>query len=223
MGLEGYDTSESIRLRAQLTQIVDGTCWGRSSGGGVQTCVSDPFVIDAFASVPRHMFCPQTRPDCTTNSAYGCASMSTCYLDRAMRVGYGATISTPSLVAVMSQQLNVQPGQRVLEIGTGSGYQAAILVAMQLDVYTIEIVPDLKARSTAWLTELGYMHTGRLHTLLGDGYLGWPTAAPFDGIVVTCSPDHVPQPLKEQLKIGGRLVIPVGPDGTRLSASRRCH
>ncbi len=146
-----------------------------------------------------------------------------CYLDRAMRVGYGATISTPSLVAVMSQQLNVQPGQRVLEIGTGSGYQAAILVAMQLDVYTIEIVPDLKARSTAWLTELGYMHTGRLHTLLGDGYLGWPTAAPFDGIVVTCSPDHVPQPLKEQLKIGGRLVIPVGPDGTRLSASRRCH
>lgn len=135
----------------------------------------------------------------------------------------------------------------MLEIGTGSGYQAAILVAMQLDVYTIEIVPDLKTRSTRWLTELGYMHTGRLHTLLGDGYMGWPSAAPFDGIVVTCSPvrrpyplsshpptmlaqdlvrcrgdsspgilcaqDHVPQPLKEQLRIGGRLVIPVGPDG----------
>ena len=83
----------------------------------------------------------------------------------------------------------------MLEIGTGSGYQAAILVAMQLDVYTIEIVPDLKTRSTRWLTELGYMHTGRLHTLLGDGYMGWPSAAPFDGIVVTCSPVRRPYPL----------------------------
>ena len=82
----------------------------------------------------------------------------------------------------------------MLEIGTGSGYQAAILVAMQLDVYTIEIVPDLKTRSTRWLTELGYMHTGRLHTLLGDGYMGWPSAAPFDGIVVTCSPVRRPYP-----------------------------
>ena len=104
------------------------------------------------------------------------------------------------------------PSAKVLEIGTGSGYQTALLVQMGWEVYTIEIEPHLQERATMWLADAGYMASGRLHTRLGDGYLGWPSAARFQGIIVTCSPTHVPQPLKEQLAIGGRMIIPVGPD-----------
>ena len=159
-------------------------------------------------------------------------------------LNYAIADGREQVQALMTQLLQLSgEGQRakVLEIGTGSGYQTALLVQMGWQVNTIEIEPHLQARATTWLTDAGYMATGRLHTRLGDGYLGWPSAARFNGIIgeqhsklavcgefshmtfvsrvlaVTCSPTHIPQPLKEQLALGGRMIIPVGPD---LSLSR---
>ena len=167
-------------------------------------CVTDQLVLDAVGTVPRHMFTPHTLDGWPAGA----------YRDWSQVIGFGATISTPHVQALMTQllQLSGQDRAAVLEIGTGSGYQTALLVQMGWDVHTIEIEPHLKERSTRWLTEAGFMSTGRLHTRMGDGYLGWPSAGPFRGIIVTCSPTHIPQPLKEQLAIGGRMIIPVGPD-----------
>ncbi|MFZ5829660.1 MAG: protein-L-isoaspartate(D-aspartate) O-methyltransferase [Planctomycetota bacterium] len=151
-------------------------------------------VIDAMRSVPRHEFVPL-------------ALRREAYLDRALPIGEGQTISPPFVVAYMTEALDPQPNDKVLEIGTGSGYQAAVLSGLVRDVYSIEIVPSLGQNAARTLKRLRY---DNVHCMVGDGYLGWPEHAPFDKIIVTCSPEKVPAPLREQLKEGGKMVIPVG-------------
>ena len=129
------------------------------------------------------------------------------YEDRPLPIGHGQTISQPFIVAFMTQELKPRPTDRVLEIGTGSGYQAAVLAELVAEVYTIEIVRPLAESAEVRLRELGYKN---VHVKAGDGYKGWPEHAPFDAIIVTAAPDHVPQPLIDQLKEGGRMIIPVG-------------
>jgi len=159
--------------------------------------VADPRVLAALRTVPRHLFVPAERA-------------ADAYADRAVAIGYDATISQPYVVAVMTEQAAVRPGARVLEVGTGSGYQAALLAELGCDVYTIEIVEPLARRAEATLRSAGF---GRVHVRAGDGYRGWPEAAPFDAIVVTAGAPRVPQPLLDQLAVGGRLVIPVDVEG----------
>lgn len=156
--------------------------------------IQDPRVLAAMATVPRHQF--------VSASQQGWA-----YDDRPLPIGYRQTISQPYIVAYMTQALELPPGATVLEIGTGSGYQAAVLAELAYEVYTIEIVPELAARAEATLEALGYQN---VHVRHGDGYQGWPEHAPFDGVIVTAAPDHVPSPLVDQLAINSRLVIPVG-------------
>ena len=156
--------------------------------------IDDPRTLRAMAKVPREKFVPQ-------------ALVKNAYDDRPLPIGYGQTISQPFIVAFMTQQLRPKPTDRVLEIGTGSGYQAAILAELVAEVYTIEIVRPLAQQAETLLRELGYKN---VHVKAGDGYKGWPEYAPFDAIIVTAAPDHVPQPLVEQLKEGGRMIIPVG-------------
>jgi protein-L-isoaspartate(D-aspartate) O-methyltransferase len=155
--------------------------------------VSDPRVLEAMRKVPRHEFVPrEQRP-------YA-------YNDHPLPIGHDQTISQPYIVAAMTELAQVAPGARVLEVGTGSGYQAAVLAALGAEVYSIEIVEPLAVSAAATLERLGYQVTVRA----GDGYQGWPEHAPFDAIVVTAAPPRIPEPLKQQLKPGGRLVIPVG-------------
>jgi protein-L-isoaspartate(D-aspartate) O-methyltransferase len=151
-------------------------------------------VLDAMRTVPRHELVPA-------------AERPRAYQDRPLPIGFGQTISQPYIVAFMTEQLNPQPHERVLEIGTGSGYQAAVLAGLVQEVYTIEIVAPLAERAAADLKRLGYTN---VFVRAGDGYLGWPEAAPFDAIIVTCAPERVPQPLVDQLRDGGRLIIPLG-------------
>lgn len=161
--------------------------------------ISDQRVLRAMSAVPREKFVPKE----LRNSAYD---------DRPLPIGYGQTISQPFIVAFMTEQLQPKKTQRVLEIGTGSGYQAAVLSDLVSEVYTIEIVRPLAQRAEAVLRELGYKN---VRVRAGDGYKGWPEHAPFDAIIVTAAPDHVPTPLVEQLKEGGRMVIPVGASGSQ--------
>ena len=156
--------------------------------------ITDPRVLAAMERVPRHLFVPDAERDFA-------------YADHPLPIGYRQTISQPYIVAYMTQLLEVEPTARVLEIGTGSGYQAAVLSELVAEVYSIEIVPELAERARQTLTALGY---DNVRVMSGDGYAGWPQHAPFDGIVVTAAPDHVPQPLLDQLAVGARMVVPVG-------------
>lgn len=160
--------------------------------------VSNPLVLQAMQEVPRHKFVP--------GDLIGQA-----YTDRPLPIGYGQTISQPYIVALMTEKLNIEPGDKVLEIGTGSGYQAAVLAEITDQVYSVEIIPELAERASKTLQETGYT---TVKTLNADGYYGWEEHAPYDAIVVTAAPDHVPRPLIQQLKDEGQLVIPVGPPGS---------
>jgi protein-L-isoaspartate(D-aspartate) O-methyltransferase len=166
--------------------------------------ISDPRVLEAMRAVPRHEFVPA-------------ASRDQAYADSPLPIGEGQTISQPYIVALMTELAAVRSGSRVLEVGTGSGYQAAVLAALGADVYSIEIVEPLARRAAETLARLGY----RVHLRNGDGYRGWLEAAPFDAIVVTAAPPRVPPALVAQLAPGGRLVIPVGEDEQELQVLRR--
>jgi protein-L-isoaspartate(D-aspartate) O-methyltransferase len=156
--------------------------------------IKDERVLAAMAKVPREEFVPA-------------GVRAGAYEDGPLPIGYDQTISQPYIVAFMTEQLGPKPSDRVLEIGSGSGYQAAILAELVTDVYTIDIVEPLAKTAEATLQRLGYKN---VHINVGDGYKGWPAEAPFDAIIVTCAPENVPQPLVDQLKDSGRMVIPVG-------------
>jgi protein-L-isoaspartate(D-aspartate) O-methyltransferase len=177
------DADEFARMRQRMVKV---QLQGRD--------IRDVHVLAAMGKVPRHEFVPSS----LTLSAYS---------DGALPLGMGQTISQPYIVAYMTQLLQLEGTERVLEIGTGSGYQAAILAEIVPEVYTIEILPELGEQAADVLGRLGYKN---IKFRIGDGYAGWPEYAPFDGIIVTAAPEEIPQPLIDQLKEGGRLVCPVG-------------
>jgi protein-L-isoaspartate(D-aspartate) O-methyltransferase len=176
------------RMVAQIESYVAQTPAGAIGDG------FDPEVLAAMRRTPRHAFVPRALRDVA-------------YADQPLPIGYGQTISQPFIVALMTDLLDVDRGDRVLEVGTGSGYQAAILAEVAGEVRSLEIVPELGARAAATLDALGYSN---VFTTVGDGYHGWPEHAPYDGIVVTAAAGHVPPPLIAQLAPGGRMVIPIG-------------
>ncbi len=156
--------------------------------------VRDPLVLEAMRKVPRHLFVPET-------------FRSFAYDDEPLPIGHGQTISQPYIVAYMTEALGLKGGEKVLEIGTGSGYQAAVLAEIAEEVYTIEIVKPLYESAQLKLKELGYTN---VFCRYGDGYRGWPEKAPFDAIIITAAPNRIPEPLVEQLKEGSRMVLPLG-------------
>ena len=156
--------------------------------------IKDPRVLSAMLKVQRHLFVPKEE-------------QASAYADQPLPIGKGQTISQPYIVALMTELLELRGQEKILEVGTGSGYQAAILGELAKEVYTIEIVESLAADAKTLLLELGYQN---IRVRAGDGYLGWPEASPFDAIIVTAAPDHIPQPLLDQLKEGGRMVLPIG-------------
>jgi len=182
----GADETKEDHFRSLRNEMVDRQLAGRD--------VTDPKVLAAMRKIERHKFVP---PDLRDEA----------YVDSPLPIGEGQTISQPYIVGLMTQLLQLKGGEKVLEVGTGSGYQAAVLAEIAKEVYTIEIIEKLGKRADVLLKELGYKN---VHVKIGDGYRGWPKHAPFDAIIVTAAPEHIPPPLIDQLKIGGRLVIPVG-------------
>lgn len=178
MGDDGYLKEREQMVRKQLRQ----------------RGISDEQVLSAFRKVNRHLFVPDNYQDLA-------------YSDQPLPIGYDQTISQPYIVAFMTEALELKDTDRVLEVGTGSGYQAAILAEICREVYTVEIISALGESARELLQDLGYAN---VHVKIGDGYAGWAAHAPYDAIIVTCSPTHVPQPLKEQLAEGGCMIIPVG-------------
>jgi protein-L-isoaspartate(D-aspartate) O-methyltransferase len=178
--------NDDAEMWRRLNAMVDGQIEGRG--------ISDPATLAAMREVPRWEFVPEN-------------IQRRAFEDNPLPIGEGQTISQPFIVAYMTEALKLKAEDKVLEVGTGSGYQAAILGVVAREVYTIEIVPSLAEKARETLERLGY---DNVHVRAGDGYRGWPEEAPFDAIIVTCAPDHVPQPLLDQLADGGRLVLPLG-------------
>jgi protein-L-isoaspartate(D-aspartate) O-methyltransferase len=189
------------RSDAQWAQLRERMVREQLQGRGI----TDRRVLEVMRTVPRHLFVPEGQ----RSEAYG---------DYPLPIGYSQTISQPYIVAFMTQALDTAPEQTVLEIGTGSGYQAAVLARLVREVYTIEIVEPLATRSRTTLRELGFTN---VQVRAGNGYLGWPEQAPFDRIIVTAAPEEVPQALIDQLKIGGRMAVPVGVGDQELRILRR--
>jgi protein-L-isoaspartate(D-aspartate) O-methyltransferase len=187
-------SGEGSYRAARLAMVKEIRADVRLTSQALDTESLDPHVLEAMAKVPRHEFVPPELREVA-------------YENRPLPIGHGQTISQPYIVAVMTDLLKVEPGQHVLEIGTGSGYQAAILAALGAEVYTIEIIAALAEQARRTLDRLGYKN---IHVRIGDGYYGWKEHAPFDAIVVTAAASHIPPPLIQQLKNGGRMVIPVG-------------
>jgi protein-L-isoaspartate(D-aspartate) O-methyltransferase len=185
---EREDTARYEQLRHDMVNALVREGW-----------LKDERVIAAMRAVPRHLFVPE-------------AYRANAYLDTPLPIGHGQTISAPSIVAIMTELLEPKPEHVIFEVGTGSGYQAAVLAKLVKEVYTIEIVKQLAEEAKKRLSELGYKN---VWVKAGDGYQGWPEHAPFDGIIVTCAPTEIPKPLIEQLKEGGRMVIPVGDPGVQ--------
>lgn len=177
--------------------------WGKNSAAMVQQLrtygIKDVRVLKAMSTIRRHKFIPEEY-----------LGLVASYGDHPCPIGYNQTISQPYIVAYMTEKLNVQPGERVLEIGTGSGYQAAVLAELGAQVYSIEIIPELADHARKVLAAEGYE---RVKVLAGDGYKGWPEYSPFDAIIVTCAPEDIPQNLVNQLKEGGRMILPLGGSG----------
>jgi len=186
---DGTTAEEAARFGAQREAMVTTQIEARG--------VADQRVLEAMRSVPRHLFVPEQ-------------DRARSYADYPLPIGEGQTISQPYIVALMTELLEVSPGEKVLEIGTGSGYQAAILAEIGAEVFSIEIITVLGERARRTLADLGH---GQLRAKIGDGYFGWEEHAPFDAIIVTAAPDHVPRPLLDQLGPDGKMVIPVGPPG----------
>ncbi|MCK6452477.1 MAG: protein-L-isoaspartate(D-aspartate) O-methyltransferase [Alphaproteobacteria bacterium] len=185
-------SDEFAAPRAAMVRLIEQLGWGSKKPVGHENI--DPRVLAVMGKVPRHEFVPEDLRDAA-------------YANRPLPIGYGQTISQPLIVAMMTDLLQLEPDHVVLEVGTGSGYHAAVVAGLARRVYTIEIVPALAEMSARRLRRMGY---DNVEVRAGDGYYGWQSAAPFDRILVTAAAGHVPPPLIEQLRPGGRMVIPVG-------------